>query len=213
MKTPTLEKEQALLTQGFSVVAGIDEAGRGAWAGPVVAAAVILPAVMPNTAEENMLLAALNGVRDSKLMTAKQRLHLFSVVQETALAYGVGVASSTIIDQDRIISATRLAMHQAVSALTPPPDYLLIDALPLPDLPIKQDAFPKADQISLTVASASILAKVTRDQLMIDFDETYPGYAFAKHKGYGTKAHRAAIQQLGPCDIHRLSFAPFRDNT
>ena len=201
---PTLEKEAALFRQGFSFVAGLDEAGRGAWAGPVVAAAVILPADRPE------ILAELDGVRDSKTMTKLQRAKLFETIQETALAVGVGVASHSCIDRHRIIFATRRAMHTAVARLAYQPDYLLIDALPLPDLTIPQFPFPKADAESLSVAAASVIAKVTRDQLMVQLDDRYPGYGFARHKGYGTQAHQTALNTLGPCPIHRSSFGPIQ---
>lgn len=202
MQTPSLEKEKALLKQGFSVVAGLDEAGRGAWAGPVVAAAVILPLADANS------MPSLAGVRDSKQMTPRQRDALFEVIGCTALAIGVGISSHQYIDRQRIVKATRRAMQQAVVRLAINPDYLLIDALPLPSLSIPQSAFPKADALSLSVAAASIIAKVTRDRLMITLDACYPGYQFGRHKGYGTKQHRAALKILGPCKIHRYSFAP-----
>ena len=202
MQTPSLEKEKALLKQGFSVAAGLDEAGRGAWAGPVVAAAVILPP------PGSKLLPTLNGVRDSKQMTPRQREALFEVISQTALAIGVGISSHQCIDRQRIVKATRRAMRQAVARLAITPDYLLIDALPLPKLKIAQSAFPKADAISLSVAAASIIAKVTRDRLMIRLDAQYPGYQFGRHKGYGTKQHQAALKRLGPCTVHRFSFAP-----
>lgn len=210
MNVPSLSKEQALQQQGFSYVAGVDEAGRGAWAGPVVAAAVILPPVKVASAKERALLRQLQGVRDSKQMTARQRTQLFSTVHRIAVSVGVGVGSHQCIDRKRIIYATRWAMQRAVAKLEPRPDHLLIDALALPDLTLPQDAFPKADRISFSVAAASIVAKVTRDRLMAQLDEIYPGYGFAKHKGYGTKAHQFALRQLGPCKIHRFSFEPLR---
>ncbi len=202
--TPTLETELALYKQGYYFVAGIDEAGRGAWAGPVVAAAVVLPLANASLSQ------TLQGVTDSKKMTACQRERLFDVVQDTALSIGVGIGSHSYIDRQRIIAATRHAMRQAVSCLSKIPHYLLIDALPLPNLDIPQLAFPKADAISLSVAAASIIAKVTRDRLMLMLDEQYPGYGFSRHKGYGTKVHQAALAKLGPCRIHRYSFEPIR---
>lgn len=202
--TPTLNKEIALFRQGYSFIAGLDEAGRGAWAGPVVAAAVILPLDNPN------LSSILDGVTDSKKLTARQREYWFEVIQDVALSTGVGVTSHKYIDRYRIIAATRRAMHQALNRLTRRPDYLLIDALRLPTLPLPQQAFPKADLTSLSVAAASILAKVSRDRLMVVLDKRYPAYSFASHKGYGTKKHQIAIAQYGPCAIHRLSFSPFQ---
>ena len=204
MAEPTLEKEWALWQQGFALVAGLDEAGRGAWAGPVVAAAVILPLDRPD------LLTALQGVRDSKELTPRQREEVFELIRKVALTIGVGVGSHTCIDRGNIISATRHAMSQAIVNLKLPPHYLLIDALALPHLATPQLAFPKADALSLSVASASVVAKVTRDRLMILLDQRYPGYQFARHKGYGTKAHRLALTALGPCKIHRRSFAPIK---
>jgi ribonuclease HII len=143
-------------------------------------------------------------------MTKRQRAKLFETIHATALAVGVGVASHGCIDRHRIIFATRRAMHAAVARLSPQPDYLLIDALPLPDLSIPQHPFPKADAESLSVAAASVIAKVTRDQLMVQLDERYPGYGFARHKGYGTQAHQTALNTLGPCAIHRFSFGPIQ---
>lgn len=201
---PTLEKEQALFRQGFYFVAGVDEAGRGAWAGPVVAAAVMLPLACPALAVE------LQGVNDSKRLSPRRREAMAEVIQQVAISVGVGVSSHTCIDRQRIVPATHRAMGRAISALTPHPQFLLIDALPLPEWSLPQQAFPKADAGSLSVAAASIMAKVTRDRLMVMLDQTFPGYLFARHKGYGTAAHRAALAALGPCPIHRRSFAPIR---
>ncbi len=202
---PTIEKEQALYQQGFSFIAGIDEAGRGAWAGPVAAAAVILPLDNP------ALTRQLTGVQDSKKISPKKREDLFDLIHLTALAVSVGVASHTCVDRQGIIAATRHAMTRAVQQLTILPHYLLIDHLPLPGLSIPQHAFPKADAASLSVAAASIIAKVTRDRLMRQLDTVYPGYGFARHKGYGTQAHREALARLGPCKIHRYSFKIFQE--
>lgn len=201
---PTLEKELALFKAGFKFIAGLDEVGRGAWAGPVVAAAVILPLDLSNPSEQ------WTGVRDSKQMTCRQREKLFDLIKAKALSVGLGLSSSAEVDQYRIVEATRLAMQRAVAQLDPAPHHLLIDALTLPQLSLPQLAFPKADAISLSVAAAAIVAKVTRDHLMICQDEAYPGYHFAQHKGYGTKAHLASLKTLGPCPIHRYSFAPIQ---
>ena len=200
-KTPDMRQERALIRQGHALVAGIDEAGRGAWAGPVVAAAVILTAGA-------MRLAALRGVRDSKLLTPTQREALFPTIQELALAVGVGMASHQEIDALGIVPATRLAMRRAVEQLAPAPDALLIDALKLPDVPLPQRVMFHADTLCLSVAAASIVAKVTRDHLMMELDTQYPGYGFARHKGYGTQVHQQALAQLGPSAIHRISFEP-----
>jgi len=201
---PTLDNEIALLQQGYRFVAGLDEAGRGAWAGPVVAAAVILPLDQPGLAE------TLAGLRDSKKLTPPQRNRFFELIHQTALGVSIGQAPPAMVDERNVVAATRYAMAQALAGLTSEPDYLLIDHLKLPDVKILQDAFPKADDLSLTVAAASIVAKVTRDRLMVDHNATYPGYAFDRHKGYGTPAHRSALVRLGPCPLHRLSFEPVK---
>ena len=197
--TPTLKREYQLVRAGHALIAGIDEAGRGAWAGPVVAAAVIL-----NFSEAR----SLRGVNDSKRLTARQRDKLYQVIVEHCLAYGIGQGSSEEIDAIGILPATRLAMLRAVQALQPQPDALIIDAVRLPQIARPQAVFNFADSISLSVAAASILAKVTRDRLLIELDARYPAYQFARHKGYGTRIHRAALQSVGPCAIHRQSFRP-----
>jgi len=204
MQSPHFKLETTLHAQGLPYIAGIDEAGRGAWAGPVVAAAVILPPAGP------VVMPALQGVNDSKQLTPRRRETLFAQISQTAVSVSVGVSSAGFIDKHHIMAATRRAMRQAVARLTPSPHYLLIDAVSLPQIPLPQRAFFKADTISLSVAAASIVAKVTRDRLMILLADSYPGYGFARHKGYGTAAHRAALEQLGPCKIHRHSFAPIR---
>jgi ribonuclease HII len=201
---PTLNKEIALLKQGYRFVAGLDEAGRGAWAGPVVAAVVILPLDRPGLAE------SLAGLRDSKKLRPSQRDRFFEQIHQTALAVSIGQAPPALVDKRNVVGATRYAMAEALAGLTLEPDYLLIDHLWLPDVEILQEAFPKADDLSLTVAAASIVAKVSRDRLMVDYNTTYPGYDFDCHKGYGTPVHRSALAQLGPCPIHRLSYEPVR---
>ncbi len=201
---PHLQKEIALLKQGYRFVAGLDEAGRGAWAGPVVAAAVILPLHRPN------LPAQLTGLRDSKLLSPAQRERLFEVIQTTAAGWAVGLASAAQVDDLNVVGATRLAMQQALAALPIAPDYLLLDHLKLPAVPLPQDAFPKADNISLSVAAASVLAKVTRDRLMVELHRQYPQYAFDRHKGYGTQLHQTALAKFGPTPAHRLSYGPIR---
>jgi ribonuclease HII len=196
---PTLDRESQLRRAGHRLIAGIDEAGRGAWAGPVVAAAVIL-----DPAEVSLL----DGVNDSKQLSPRQRDRLYQVIIDHCVAYGVGQGSVAEIDAIGILPATRLAMTRAVAALSPQPDALIIDAVRLPQINKPQAVFNFADSISLSVAAASILAKVTRDRLMIQSDVEYPAYQFARHKGYGTQIHRAALQSIGPCDIHRTSFKP-----
>jgi ribonuclease HII len=196
---PTLDREHQLLRAGHVLVAGIDEAGRGAWAGPVVAAAVIL-----NLPEA----ASLREVNDSKRLSPRQRDRLYQIIIDQCIAYGIGQGSAAEIDALGILPATRLAMQRAVAALSPQPDALIIDAVQLPQIDKPQSVFNFADSISLSVAAASILAKVTRDRLLIDLDTHYPAYQFARHKGYGTRIHRAALQSIGPCAIHRRSFKP-----
>ena len=201
---PTLACEQRLWTEGYARVAGLDEAGRGAWAGPVVAAAVILPS------NEPALLQELVGVRDSKTLTAARREALLAVIRELALAVGVGVVPAAEIDALGIVPATRQAMALALQAISPPADYLLIDYLRLPKIAVPQHSQPKGDAHVLTIAAASIVAKVSRDRLMVELEVRFPGYGFAQHKGYGTAAHRAALAELGPSEVHRFSFAPLR---
>ncbi len=202
---PHLEKETALLRQGFGFIAGLDEAGRGAWAGPVVASAVILPVDQPG------LVDTLTGLHDSKKLTPAKREQLFSVIQQTAVAWAVGIASAEEVDNLNVVGATRLAMRAALKKLTVAPDYLLLDYLRLPAVDLPQDAFPKADSISLSVAAASVMAKVTRDRLLVDLHSSFPAYGFNRHKGYGTKVHRAALFQHGPCPQHRMSYQPVRE--
>ncbi len=201
---PDLHKEVALWKQGYRWVAGLDEAGRGAWAGPVVAAAVILPL------DDSKLTERLAGLNDSKLLTPRQREQLFGKIQAVALATAVGLAPAAIVDELNVVQATRYAMQQALTKLDQSPDYLLIDHLSLPAIDLPQLAFPKADRLSLSVAAASVVAKVTRDRLMIQLSEQYPDYAFERHKGYGTSAHRAALNKKGPCRLHRLSYGPLK---
>lgn len=202
-KHPHLRHENALWVNGSLWVAGIDEAGRGALAGPVAAAAVILPQI-------STLIIELEGVRDSKKMTPIQREIWSQIIQEKAVTYGVGLASTKEIDASGIISATRLAMTRAIHNLAIYPDCLLLDYLNLPEVPIAQISLVKGDMRSLSIAAASILAKTARDAILKILDGEYPGYGFADHKGYGTKSHREAIQRLGPSPIHRMSFAPLR---
>jgi len=203
---PNLSLERRLRAQGYRLIAGIDEAGRGAWAGPVVAAAVILPLDRRN------LRAALRGANDSKQLTPRQRERFFDVIHEVALAVGVGGAGPGEIDRDGIVAATRAAMERAVSMLNPQPHALLIDAVNLQSLiPLPQRSLNYGDSLSLSIAAASIVAKVSRDRALAALDEPYPGYGFARHKGYGTAAHREALKQLGVTEAHRKSYAPVRE--
>lgn len=204
---PDLSRELELFSAGHRHVAGIDEAGRGALAGPIVAAAVILPL------DRFDLAGALEGVRDSKLMTPASRDHWSLAIQDLALAVGVGEASALEVDDRGLLPATRLAMGRAVESLDPTPTQLLIDHIRLPDLELPQDAIIRGDQKVLSVAAASVIAKVWRDRLMRRLANRYIGYGFARHKGYGTEEHRRALARLGPCGAHRQSYAPVRAAT
>jgi ribonuclease HII len=199
--SPELKFEMPLWQNGILAVAGLDEAGRGAWAGPVSAAAVILP-------PDPDVLLRLAGVRDSKQMSAAARADWAEKIHAQALSWGVGFATHAEIDQRGIVPATRLAMARALEGLIPAPGHLLIDALRLPGNPTPQTALIKGDARSLSIAAASVLAKTARDALLVELDGLYPGYGFARHKGYGTAFHQAALQALGPCAIHRMTFAP-----
>lgn len=204
---PDLHQEQSLQAQGYTRIAGLDEAGRGAWAGPVVAAAVVLPLDRPGLAR------LLKGVRDSKQCTPRQRDELLARIRRAALAVGVGSVPAPRIDEIGIVPATREAMTQALHRLHVAPDALLIDALQLPGLSLPQTSLIKGDARSLSIAAASIVAKVTRDRQMIDLGERHIGYGLARHKGYGTRGHQQALALLGPSPLHRLSFAPLRKLT
>lgn len=201
---PGLRLEYCFRDEGFRIVAGLDEAGRGAWAGPVAAGAVILPL------ERFDLLEALKGVKDSKECTPRQREALNTAIRAVAAAAAVGVASPEEVDQLGIGPATRLAMARALDALAIRPQALLIDYLRLRTIDIPQRSFPKGEHLSLSIAAASIVAKVDRDRFMLALDEKYPGYGLARNKGYGTKEHLAALTSLGPSPVHRHSFAPMR---
>lgn len=179
----------------FNVIAGIDEAGRGPLAGPVVAAAVILPKNKP-----------ILYVNDSKQLSEKKREELYDVIMKEAVSVGVGIAGEKIIDEINILQATYQAMREAVSKLNPAPDLTLNDAVRIPDLNVRQVPIVKGDEKSASIASASIIAKVTRDRLMVEYDRLYPEYGFAKHKGYGSELHMEALRRYGPCPIHRKTF-------
>jgi ribonuclease HII len=187
--------------QGFRTIAGIDEAGRGPLAGPVVAAAVVLPRGMD-----------MPGVDDSKKLPPALRETLYERIMAEAVAVAVGVSDNLTIDRINILQATLRAMESAVRGLTIVPDYLLIDGISTTALPIPQKTLKKGDSRSLSIAAASIIAKVTRDRMMADYDQQYPGYGFAGHKGYGSAAHLAAIAALGPCPIHRFTFRGVREH-
>lgn len=190
--------ERQAATEGWTRVAGIDEVGRGPLAGPVVAAAVVLPpgVVTP-------------PVRDSKQLSACRRDELERELRNLpGIAIGIGIMTAPDIDRLNILQATHEAMRRAVAQLHPPPDFVLIDGLPVRRFPLPQKAIVRGDTLSASISAASILAKVYRDRLMVELDRRYPGYAFAQHKGYGTAQHLAALKRLGPCPEHRRSFAP-----
>jgi ribonuclease HII len=199
---PTAHLEVSLHGQGYGSIAGIDEAGRGPLAGPVVAAAVIF--------SPGFSAPWLSQVNDSKQLTPTLRSELYQRLHSEALAIGVGSSSADQIDRVGILKATQLAMTRAVQDLRPRPDYLLIDYVRLPGLAIPQLSLVKGDARCLSIAAASIIAKVTRDRLLEQLDLQYPGYGFAVHKGYPTPQHLANLQRLGPCPIHRTSFLPVR---
>ena len=199
---PTVEVETTFWATGASLVAGLDEAGRGPWAGPVYAAAVIL---FPD--EER--LGSLSLVRDSKTLSANQRDRCFDAITETVRAFGVGAATVAEIDTLGIVPATRLAMRRALAELHTWPEVLVLDAIRLPSVDLPQQAFPRADVTCLSVAAAGVVAKVSRDRWMVEVAEAhYPGYGFAQHKGYGTRRHADALDHLGVCPLHRRSFRP-----
>ena len=190
-----LEYENKAIKNGYKAVCGVDEAGRGPLAGPVCAAAVILPA---NT--------IIDGVNDSKKLTEKKREELFDIIKETAISYSVAFASAEEIENFTILNATMLAMKRAVEGLDVNADYAIIDGNKLPQLDIPCEYIIKGDAKSMSIASASILAKVSRDRLLYKYAQEYPQYRFDKHKGYGTKLHIQALKEFGPCPYHRKSF-------
>ncbi|HLZ33101.1 MAG TPA: ribonuclease HII [Nitrospira sp.] len=194
---PTDEFEMEARRCGYRRIAGLDEAGRGPLAGPVVAAAVVLPTR-----------CRLTGCDDSKQLSESEREQVYSVITARAVAIGVGSASHEEVDRLNILEATRLAMHRAIAALSPQPDCLLIDAVILPGLAISTRSIIKGDALSPSVAAASIVAKVTRDRLMAEYHRLYPHYNFLSHKGYGTEEHLQQLATYGPCPIHRRTFAP-----
>ncbi len=203
-KTASLTYERQYRSNGCNTIMGLDEAGRGPWAGPVAAGAVCLPL------EREDLMIVLAGVRDSKQMTPRQRTQLVEKIKAVASAWGVGSASHDEIDRLGIVPATKLAMKRAFDMANVQPDCLILDSLKWPEMPIPQISLVRGDSLSLSVAAASVLAKVWRDEFMSDLDSIYPQYGFIAHKGYGTPKHQAALKEHGPCSIHRKSFAPIR---
>ncbi len=203
---PTLRLERRLAAAGEVPVAGLDEVGRGALAGPLVAAAVVLPV------ERRNLKRILSGVRDSKQMVEAQRRRWAGHVRRMALAYGLGLATPAEVDAVGPLVATRLAMERALAELGLVPHHLLIDHIGLPRVAIHQTSITHGDALVLSIAAASIIAKVWRDDLMRGYAETYPAYGFAHHKGYGTPEHLSALQEHGPSPIHRRSFHPMSED-
>lgn len=202
-RLPTFDGEDEIRSLGYGVVAGIDEVGRGALAGPVVAAAVVLP--------RETDIPWLSLVRDSKQLSAQQRERIFELVLGARIAFGLGAVSHALVDALGIVRATQLAMNLAVDNLKVKPDYLLLDAMLLPELRLPQKGIIRGDQTCVSIACASIVAKVSRDRHMQYMDTLYPGYLLAENKGYGTPEHLERLQGLGPCAIHRRSFGPLRE--
>lgn len=194
MSDPWIFEKQAW-AEGYDRVAGVDEAGRGPLAGPVVAAAVVLP---PDFDAK--------GIRDSKVMTARARDAAYEHIVKCAAAVGVGIIGPEIIDQINILQAAYAAMHAALGDLGAAFDYILVDGLPVHSLPARSKAIVKGDALSISISAASVVAKVTRDRIMLEVDRQYPHYGFAAHKGYGSRQHIAAIEKYGPCPHHRKSF-------
>ncbi|QPC85035.1 ribonuclease HII [Phototrophicus methaneseepsis] len=207
-RTASLDIELAHYEQGYHAIVGIDEAGRGPWAGPLTVGAVALPL------DRSDLSVVLKGVRDSKMMTPRQREGLVETIKEVSLAWGIGEVDAEEISIMGLTAGTRLAANRAMKMLMKEgfqPDCLFCDYMSLPDWQIYQLRLVKGDQKSLSIAAASVLAKVTRDAYMIDIAEEFPHYGFEKHKGYGTAAHRAALEQYGPCPLHRKHYRPIRE--
>ena len=201
----SLTEEKMLQAQGYQHIAGVDEVGRGSLAGPVMAAAVILP--------RNINTPWLDQIKDSKQLSPAKRRLLSHHIHEIATAIGIGLITAEIIDNHDIVKATRLAMKSAIYKLSPPADSLLIDYMFLPDVPLPQKGIKYGDNLCLSIACASIIVKVTRDQLMAELDSCYLGYGLAQHKGYGTREHLTCLHRLGPSPIHRHSFEPIKTMT
>lgn len=198
---PTYKYENKLYRLGYQNIAGLDEAGRGAWAGPVVAAAVILPTKMK-----------IAGIRDSKLLSPRQREKLFVYINKQALAIGLGIISEKVIDQQGIIPAARRAFLTAIDKLKEKVDYLLIDGIRIFDHQLPNKFLVRGDRLVVSIAAASIVAKVARDNILRDYHQRYPQYGFDLHKGYGTRLHKERLDEYGVCEIHRRSFRPMVEN-
>lgn len=198
-----LQKEKVLFDQGFNFIAAIDEAGRGPLAGPVVSACVIID-------KDFKIIPELEKVRDSKKLSLKKRNELFSIIKQNVRAVQIGICDNKTIDKVNILQATFISMKKALDGTKIKPDIVLVDGkFQIPQVKIKQEAIISGDDLVFSIAMASIIAKVSRDFIMEEFDKKYPEYFFAKHKGYGTKLHLEMIKKFGPCAIHRKSFAPF----
>lgn len=199
---PSFSEEKRLRRQGYRLIAGIDEAGRGAMAGPVTAAAVIMP--------HGLKADWVEQVRDSKQLSPAARESLYPFIRSAAISFGIGFISPEVIDYINILEATKLAIREAVNQLDPTPEYLLIDYLVVPDLFLPQKGVSDGDSVCFSIACASILAKVARDRLMDGFDRLYPGYGLARHKGYCTGEHKTSLEALGPSPIHRRTWQPLQ---
>ncbi len=202
-RAPTFDEEKALRKQGYRLVAGVDEVGRGALVGPVVAAAVILPQVIRHRWK--------GKIRDSKQLDAPVREELDGCIRGVALSLGVGIVPPDVIDAEGIAGATRLAMRRAIEQLLPAPDFLLIDYFRLSEVSLPQKGIKFGDSLCFSIACASIVAKVARDRLMVALDGEYPAYGLAAHKGYGTRQHLESLRRHGPCPLHRRSFRPVQE--
>jgi len=197
---PSFAEEKHLRSQGYTLIAGVDEAGRGALIGPVVAAAVIMP--------KTIMAGWRKKVRDSKQLSPATRELLYKHIVDTGIAVGTGEASHEIIDRQGIVKATCIAMKSAIEMLVIQPQFVLIDYLELPEFSIPQKGITNGDSLCFSISCASIIAKVTRDRLIVQMDTEYPGYGLARHKGYGTKEHLDCLQRMGPCPAHRRTFRP-----
>ncbi len=201
-----LEEEQNIFSQGYNKIGAMDEAGRGPLAGPVVAACVLLESGSAPRISDDLLL-----INDSKKLTAKRREKLFDIIT-SEFEFAIGVCDHNTIDRINILQASFLAMKKAIGAIKRKPDFIILDGkLPIPNISISQKAITGGDRLVFSVAAASILAKVTRDRMMMEAHEAYPGYGFDKHKGYGTKFHMEQLRKFGPSPIHRKSFGPVKD--
>ena len=195
-----LKREKELYKEGYHFICGCDEAGRGPLVGPVVAGAVILP--------ENY---ELEGLTDSKQLSEKKREKYFPIIKKDAIAYGIGIVDAKTIDEINIYEASRLAMKKAIADMKVNPDYVLTDAMPIKDLNVPVEPIIHGDALSLSIAAASVLAKVTRDHILMELDEKYPQYEFARHKGYPTKRHLELLKLYGPTEDYRFTYRPVRD--